>query len=228
MPTKFSTRIATFLGQGLLAVLPLTITFLLLRMIFGFIEGLVAGVVVFLPHDLQGDRLATVIAEVSAALVLFLGLIVVGAVVRTVFGKIILRHMDTMFEHIPVASAVYKATRQMVDMIGASGKKNALTTPVFVEYPCAGIWTIAFNTGNFVNVPFGTPGEIHYSVFIPTTPNPTSGFLMIIPEHKVRACDLSAEEAMKLVLTGGVIKTTSHTTSFPAIVTHAEQQESVR
>lgn len=213
-----------YLGQGLLAVLPITITVVLLRMLFQFVEGIVANFVVFLPKSIQENRFEFILAELAAIFLLLLGLIILGAIVRTVFGKIILRQLDSMFEHIPVANAVYKATRQFVDMIGGSGKKSALTTPVFVEYPCPGIWTIAFNTGNFVNVPFGEKGELHYSVFIPTTPNPTSGFLMIVPEHKVRPCDLKAEEAMKLVLTGGVIKTESHTTNIPSIVTHAEKE----
>ena len=223
MPSKITSKLIAFLGQGLLAVLPITITFLLLRMIFRFVEGNVAEVIALLPMTVQKGRFEYIAAELLAVGIIILGLILLGAIVRTVFGRVILRQLDTMFEHIPVASAVYKATRQFVDMIGGSGKKSALTTPVFVEYPCPDIWTIAFNTGHFVNVPFGKPGELHYSVFIPTTPNPTSGFLMIVPEHKVRPCDLSAEEAMKLVLTGGVIKSETHTTSFPSIVTHADK-----
>lgn len=212
-----------YFGQGLLAVLPITITVVLLRMLFRFVEGVVANIVVFLPRSIQENRFETILAELAAVILLLLGLILLGAVVRTVLGRVILRQLDSMFEHIPVANAVYKATRQFVDMIGGSGKKSALTTPVFVEYPCPDIWTIAFNTGHFVNVPFGKKDELHYSVFIPTTPNPTSGFLMIVPEHKVRPCDLTAEEAMKLVLTGGVIKSESHTTSLPSIVTHVDK-----
>ncbi|KMQ51878.1 Transporter [Chitinispirillum alkaliphilum] len=127
-----------------------------------------------------------------------------GLLVKTLIGKAIMRKLDGFFTSIPILKSIYKATRQIVDMVGSSEKESFFTRPVLVEYPSNDIWVIAFNTGTIID-PLDQ-GRLCYTLFVPTSPNPTSGFVIIVPSHKVKPLDLPVEEAVKTVLTGGMVK----------------------
>lgn len=106
---------------------------------------------------------------------------------------------------LPLLAPVYRATRQVADVV-AGPRDRFFSRPVLVEYPSEGIWAVAFNTGAVDPDLAPETGSAYVTVFIPTTPNPTSGFLAFVPTARVRPLRLSVEEAMKLVLTGGVVK----------------------
>jgi uncharacterized membrane protein len=128
-----------------------------------------------------------------------------GLFVRTVFGRVLLSITDSCFMHIPGLRPIYKAVRQVIGSFSTS-KKSFFSNPVLVEYPSKGIWTIGFNTGEVPAdfKPFAE--EVRFSVFIPTTPNPTSGFLMIVTESQIRPLNMKTDRAMQFLLTGGVVK----------------------
>ncbi|MBN1498967.1 MAG: DUF502 domain-containing protein [Spirochaetes bacterium] len=100
-------------------------------------------------------------------------------------------------------NTVYKASEQVISVIAQ--KQPFYNNPVLIEYPTPGVWAVAFNTGEIDFKEF-TDGKKRFTVFIPTTPNPTSGFMAIIPEDKLKKLDINAEDALKLILTGGIIK----------------------
>ncbi|MBU4485284.1 MAG: DUF502 domain-containing protein, partial [Candidatus Delongbacteria bacterium] len=119
--------------------------------------------------------------------------------------KVILSLTDSFFMKIPGLRPIYKAVRQIIESFSSS-KKSFFSNPVLIEYPSKGIWTIGFNTGEVPNDFNPFPETKRYSVFIPTTPNPTSGFLMIVSEEQIRPLEMKTEKAMQFLLTGGVVK----------------------
>ena len=151
------------------------------------------------PRDLA--QVAVAVVVVFAAVMFF------GIVIRTVIGSALLRWVDGLFKNVPGLSTIYFSTKQVVDIV-RPGKKQFFTHPVMVEYPSSDIWAIGFNTGELKSNGFSNADmKKRYTVFIPTTPNPTSGFLAVLPEDKIYKLDVSAEDAVKMILTGGIIKT---------------------
>jgi len=210
MASKKTSLLARNLIQGVLAILPLTITFLVLRFIFGFIEGFVDGAVIFLPEDLRQIKYLAILTELAATILLLGGLIFLGAIVKTVLGKFLLDVLDKTVAHIPVANAIYRSSRQLVELLSGEKQEHMMMNPVWVEYPREGFWAIGFDTGRIYNIAFLPKTEDYHSIFIPTTPNPTSGWLFIVPQSKIRPSAMTGEEAIKFILTGGVIKNATH------------------
>ena len=190
--------------QGFFALLPLIVTVYVGLLIFKIVEGLADNIVPFFPAEMT-NRLPFVIAvEVIIVFLFVIALAFFGYLVRTFIGKIIMKAVKSLFSILPGLNAVYRATEQVATVL-SSEKKNFFNHPVLVEYPSPGIWAVAFNTGEIDTRKSLSEGR-RYTVFIPTTPNPTSGFLAIMTEDKIREFDISAEDAIKLILTGGIVK----------------------
>jgi len=191
--------------QGILALLPLLVTVYLVIFLSRIVNVIVDDALLFLPVELRGIPLLVIGTKVVAALVLFTAVAVLGVGARTMIGRAALASMDRFFMGIPGLATVYTSTRQVVDVLGGR-RDRFFTHPVLVEYPSSGIFAVAFNTGVVSSRAIPDAVEEHMTVFIPTTPNPTSGVLAVVPRSRVRPLGLSVEDAMKLILTGGVIK----------------------
>ncbi len=202
---KFFKGAFSFFIQGLLALLPLFVSIWVFMFVFRFIEGIMDNVFVFIPAEyLETKSMIYLIKAVSFVTLVAL-ITLFGIFVRTVFGRVLLSVTDSFFMHIPGLRPIYKAVRQVIESF-SSNKKSFFSNPVLVEYPSQGIWTIGFNTGEVTADFKPEPEEKRFSVFIPTTPNPTSGFLMIVTENQIRPLNMKTDRAMQFLLTGGVVK----------------------
>ena len=191
--------------QGLLALLPLLVSLYLGVILVKFVGRIIDDALILLPRDMRDVPLWIFLTEAGVVVAFFVLVAALGSVVRTMFGRTVVRGLDRTFAGIPVLAPVYRATRQVVDVV--SGRpQRFFTRPVLVEYPSGGIWSVAFHTGPAPAALSPDPSEEYVTVFIPTTPNPTSGWLAVVPARQVRALAMSVEDAMKLVLTGGVVK----------------------
>jgi uncharacterized membrane protein len=119
-------------------------------------------------------------------------------------GRFIIRFGENMLNRMPVIRGVYGASKQILETV-LQQQSNAFRQAVLVEYPRRGIWAIAFVTGR-------TEGEVQnliaddlINIFLPTTPNPTSGFLLFVPKEDMILLDMSVEEAIKMVISGGIV-----------------------
>lgn len=195
----------SFFIQGLLALLPLFISIWVFMFVFRFIEGIIDNIFIFLPPEYLETKSMIYLIKAISFVVLVALITVFGLFVRTVFGRVLLSITDSFFMHIPGLRPIYKAVRQVIESF-STNKKSFFSNPVLVEYPSKGIWTIGFNTGEVPSdfKPFAE--EKRFSVFIPTTPNPTSGFLMIVTESQIKPLDMKTDRAMQFLLTGGVVK----------------------
>jgi uncharacterized membrane protein len=128
----------------------------------------------------------------------------VGLLARNYFGKRIIEWVDSALLRIPLLNKIYGATKQVNDAF-SPGNKTAFRTVVAIEYPKADVYTIGFITSDQPEEAQEKIGEKLVCVFVPTTPNPTAGFLLLVPEHKVIKLDMSVAEGIKYIISLGAI-----------------------
>lgn len=179
---------------GLLVVIPAIVTYLVLRFLLGFLDGLLKPAA-----KLFTSSEATWVSWVSIGLTPVL-LYLLGLVVATVLGRWLVKQTDTVAQRIPILGGVYRATKQAtVTFSGIAGQKFGKV--VLLEFPRNGVMSIGLLTGRYP----GLGGEEYLAVYIPTVPNPTSGFLVLVRPDQVQETDLTVEEAFKVILSGGVL-----------------------
>ena len=199
------------IGRGLLVVLPLLITVWLLRVLFDLVNGNVTPVVtvVFRALGIEGlDRWQHKIGfPVVGILLTVLLVYLIGLLAGQVAGRRVLAMFESLILRIPLVKGIYGAARQLLDAFGATGKRT-FSKVVLLEYPRRGLWTVGFVTAESRHTvrpdPAGSPVET-ISVFLPTTPNPTSGWLVFVPKDELLVLDLSIEAGIKLVVSGGIV-----------------------
>ena len=137
-------------------------------------------------------------------LILVVALLLTGVFVANIFGQWWLRQWDRLLSNIPIVKSIYNSVKQVSDTLFSSSG-NAFREAVLVQYPREGSWTIAFVTGRpGGEVAEALPGE-HVSLYVPTTPNPTSGFFLMMPRESVRPLAMSVDEALKYIISMGVV-----------------------
>src|SRR5574337_2106725 len=196
--------IRRYLITGLLAWVPLGVTIFVIT----FFGKYLSGVVNLLPDRWQPYHLigyhipglSTVIGLIVVLVILF----VTGFIASNFFGRYLLGLGDDLLEHIPLVRSIYSTVKQISDTM-FSNKGKAFRKVVLVRYPQKDTWSLAFLTSDTLGeISVKAPREL-ISVFIPTTPNPTSGFLILVPQEDVIELEMSVDEAFKMIVSLGVI-----------------------
>jgi uncharacterized membrane protein len=192
---------ANFL-TGLIVVTPIVLT---LYLTWAFITFVDAKVVPLIPAP-YNPRTYIETDIFGFGLVIFLIFTtIVGYFAKRVFGKQLIRLGESIVSRMPVVRSIYKALKQIAETV-LSQTKSSFRQACLVEYPRKGIWAIAFiATDTKGEIKDKQGGEEMVSVFLPTTPNPTSGFLLFVPKKDVILLDMSIEEAAKLVISAGLV-----------------------
>ena len=179
---------------GILTLLPIYITYLLLRFIIGIAPNI--PYLRTIPYLSNNLILVNIIEFVGALIVIF----IIGAVVSNVVGKRLFSLFENIMEKVPLINTIYTSSRQIMQTLTMPGKGN-FKQVVLIEYPRKGLWTLAFVTAYSKS----KSDEQYVHVFLPTTPNPTSGFMLFVKESDIRPSGLSVEEGLKTLISGGMI-----------------------
>jgi uncharacterized membrane protein len=189
-----------YLIAGLLVWMPLGITFLVVRAIVGFLDR----TVLLLPDAYQPDNLLGVhIPGLGVLLAVFL-VLATGMIVANLLGKRIIAAWESLLSRIPLVRNLYAGVKQIMEAVLATDGKS-FRNVLLIEYPRKGVWSLAFMTSDKLGEVQDKTGAQVISVFIPTTPNPTSGFVLMVPEDEVIELDMTVEEGLKMIISMGVV-----------------------
>jgi uncharacterized membrane protein len=199
MLTRLQERLRSYFFAGLLVFLPLVITLWFLGWVIGLLESISEYLPVSLrPHAYLPFAIPGIGALVTLVFILLLGLLTTSVVTRR-----LLVVWEGLLNSIPIFRGVYGSVRKLAESIFSGNGENRRV--VMIEYPRKGMYTVAFATGFAANEMGRQAGVRLVNVFVPTTPNPTSGFYLLVPEAEVYNLDISAEQALKLIASGGMI-----------------------
>ena len=208
LKTEEQVQKVTFLGYfkryllaGILVTAPLAITVFVVSWLINKIDDLVTPFIpaaynpeTYLPFSLPGIGL----------IVMIIVLIIVGALAAGFFGRLFLRVSESVLNRTPIVRGIYTLVKQILETV-FNQNENTFRQVVLIEYPRRECWAIAFITGD-------TKGEVKskleqdmVNVFLPTTPNPTSGFFLFIPREDIKLLDMSVEEGAKMVMSSGIV-----------------------
>lgn len=201
-PHPLRSRLRTLLIGGLLILAPAYLTVYVLLLLFRFMDGIFAPLI--------DKTLATFFEEpgihvpglgivLTLAVILFLGWLSTG-----VAGRRIIHAVEAFIRRIPVAKSVYGATKGVLEAVSRD-QADAFKRVVLIEYPRRGMYGIGFVTGGPSRWAQAPHGEELVPVFVPTTPNPTSGFLLLVPPRDLIDCPMSVEEGIRTVVSGGIL-----------------------
>ncbi len=188
-----------YLLAGIVALMPLLVVVALVNWLLRISDQTVA----LLPAAYRSELLFGVHIPGMGILLALLFIIVIGALLTHFIGRYFMRLIDSVMERIPLIRTVYKATRQLLEAI-FSDNSNAFQEVVMVPFPHKGSMVLGFVTGESP-VSAGPDSQPSVSVFVPSTPLPTTGWLLFVAAEELVHVDISVEEGMKLVLSGGVV-----------------------
>lgn len=185
---------------GLLVWVPLTITVWVLQLIVGTLDQSL----LLLPEPWRPEKLIGFSIPGIGAIITLLVVLLTGIVAANYFGLRLLRLWEKLLTQIPVVKSIYLSVKQVSDTLFAPNGQ-AFRKAILVQYPHPGSWTIAFQTGvPSQEIASQLEGE-HISVYVPTTPNPTSGFFLMMPRSSVVELEMSVDEALKYIISMGVV-----------------------
>jgi uncharacterized membrane protein len=189
-----------YLVAGLLVWVPLGITIWVLH----FLVTTLDQTLLLFPESAHPDRLLGIHIPGFGVLLSFAILLATGVIAANFFGARLIRFWEGLLGRIPVVKSIYSSVKQVSDTL-LSDSGNAFRKALLVQFPHSDAWTIAFMTGTPAPVVAQHLAEEHISVYVPTTPNPTSGYFIIVPKSRVRELDMTVDEALKYVISMGVV-----------------------
>lgn len=199
--TSIRRHLRGYFFAGVLITAPIGITFYLAWLIIKWVDGWVTPLLpplynpeTYLPFGIPGLGLLIVCAVLT----------LIGAITAGILGRFWLRTSERVLARMPVIRSVYAAIKQIFETV-LSHKSDAFRDVVLFEYPRRGSWAMGFITGKTEGEVQDITGDEVVNVFLPTTPNPTSGYLLFIPRRELVVLSMSVEEGIKMVVSGGIV-----------------------
>ena len=188
-----------FFFAGFLVWFPLITTIVVVRYVVTLLDNLFS----FIPKPYRLENLIGFEIPYFGIIVAVLIILITGIIVANYLGKSLVFYGENILDRIPLVRSIYKTIKQMTNALSTS--KESFKSSCLIEYPRRGIWTLAFITKE-------TKGEVQHkvseevvNVFVPTTPNPTSGFLLMVPKKDVIKLDMKPDDAIKMIMSAGIV-----------------------
>ena len=176
---------------GIFTIVPLALTGFILVFIFRFLDSVSAPILNIIGFHIPG----------LGILLTILSVYFLGVIIRNVLGRRLFSWGEKIVLAIPLVSTIYKTIKQFINAFSGTADGKSFQKVIFLQYPRVGVWTLAFVTGESVDA----NSVEYYHIFVPTTPNPTSGFFIIIPKRETMLTEMTVEEGIKMVISGGLI-----------------------
>ncbi len=190
---------------GLLLLAPLAVTWVVFSWLVGQVGGGFRPVFFFfVPEQLLAQPGLDVVWNLLATLVVILLVTLLGYISRYVFSHFFGQVAERIIQSVPGVSTVYNTVKQIVETFG-SQSRNVFSKVVLVEFPRKGVWSLGFLTNKAQGEPQARTSAEVWSVFVPTTPNPTSGYLVLFPKEDIIELDMSVGDGMKMIISGGAV-----------------------
>ena len=195
------TKLRGYFLTGIIVTAPVGLTFYVSFLFIGFIDAKVRNII---PVQYHYDNILPFEIPGLGLLFVFIMLTFIGFLTAGLIGRYIIKLGERIIARLPIIRSVYGALKQIFESVLKTSSKS-FREVVLIEYPRKGIWAIGFITGD-------TKGEVQDSlkeelvnVFLPTTPNPTSGFLLFVPRKDLKVLNMNVEEGIKMVISGGIV-----------------------
>ena len=209
---------------GMVIAAPLAATFFILQFLITFIDNKVRPL---LPPVLKPETYTNYAIPGFGVLVLVIALTFLGAIAANLVGRSLLATTDRLLSRIPIVKNVYAAIKQLTEVL-ANNQQASFDRVVMVEYPKQGSWCIGFVSSGAQGEIKAHLGEKFVGVFVPTTPNPTSGFLIYVDKAECIELDMSVEEGAKMILTAGLVVPDHKPATEPAALSNSVAEPEVR
>lgn len=194
-------RLRRYLIAGILLWVPIGVTFFLLSILSELVDKTLAPI----PPQYQPDALIGVdIPGLWGLLLTFLILLVTGVFAANFVGRSLVHWWESVLERIPVVRSIYSAAKNFAEVV-FSDSSQSFKKVLLIEYPRKGVYSLAFQTSTQLGEIQGRTGEDVLCTFVPTTPNPTSGVIIMVPRKDVIELDMDVDEALKMIISLGVV-----------------------
>ncbi len=194
-----------YLVAGILVWVPLAVTYALLR----FVVGLMDRTLLLLPQQYRPEELLGFPIPGLGVILTVLVLLVTGVLAANIVGRAFVGGWESLLDRIPVVRSVYSAAKNFAEIV-FSDSSQSFKKVLLIQYPRKGLYSLAFQTSTELGEVQGRTGEEIVCCFVPTTPNPTSGFIVIVPKKDVTVLDMEVDEALKMIISLGVVVPTWH------------------
>jgi uncharacterized membrane protein len=198
---SFLSKIRSYFLTGVIITAPVGLTFYVAILFIGFVDSRVRNII---PEKYHYDNLLPIEIPGIGLLFVFILLTFIGFLTAGLIGRFIIKLGERIISRLPIIRSVYGALKQIFESVLASSSKS-FREVVLIEYPRKGVWAIGFITGDTKGEVQKATKENMVNVFLPTTPNPTSGFLLFVPRKDVIILDMNVEEGIKMVISGGIV-----------------------
>jgi uncharacterized membrane protein len=189
-----------YLVAGILVWVPLAVTYLLLR----FAVNIMDRTLLLIPADYRPDALLGFHIPGLGVILAVVVLLLTGLLAANFVGRAFVGGWESMMDRIPFVRAIYSAAKNFAEMV-FSDSSQSFKKVLLIEYPRKGVYSLAFQTATNLGEIAGRTGEEVICCFVPTTPNPTSGFILIVPKKDVMVLEMDVDEALKMIISLGVV-----------------------
>ena len=189
-----------YLVAGLLVWIPIGVTIFILKILISLMDK----TLLLIPHQYRPEEWLGITIPGLGLILTLLVLLVTGLLVANIVGRSMVSLWESLLERIPVVRSVYSAVKNFAEIV-FSDSNQSFKKVLLIEYPRNGIYSLAFQTATNLGEVRNRTGEEVVCAFVPTTPNPTSGYIIIVPKKDVIELDMEVDEALKMIISLGVI-----------------------
>ncbi|MBQ9759442.1 MAG: DUF502 domain-containing protein [Opitutales bacterium] len=194
---------------GLLFCLPVSLTIYIIVWLVNFLASPARGGLKYFLHffgvDLPATPLFNAAVTIVAAFIVAVAIAFIGFVSRNLFGRFFIGLLEKLLHRLPMVRSIYSAIKQIIDTFSVGGKEETFSRAVMVEFPRRDCWTVGFLTHEGETEFSRLAGTALVHVFVPTTPNPTGGYMIFVPANEIKPLDVSVADAMKMIVSGGAL-----------------------